>query len=129
MGELTSDKRKIRNDIIFIAALVLISALVGLGFYFFRTGGDTVRVTVNGELYGEFSLDEDRTLEIISDGGYNVLVIKDGEAYVESASCPDGICAAHKPISRSGESIVCLPNKVVITAKAQNDGDAPDIVA
>ena len=129
MSESAFSKHKVRNDIIFISALVLISALVGLGFYLFRTGGDTVRVTVNGELYGEFSLDEDRTFEIISDGGYNVLVIKDGKAYVESASCPDGICAAHKPISRSGESIVCLPNKVVITAKAQNDGDAPDIVA
>lgn len=129
MSETAFSWRKIRNDIIFIAALVLISALVGLGFYFFRTGGDAVRVTVDGELYGEFSLDEDRTVEIASSGGYNVLVIKNGEAYVESASCPDGICAAHKPISRDGESIVCLPNKVVITARAKGDGDAPDVVA
>lgn len=121
--------RKIKNDIIFIAVLVLISALVGLGFYLFREGGDTVRVTVDGELYGEFSLDEDRTVEITSHGGYNVLVIKDGEAHVDSASCPDGICVAHKPISRSGESIVCLPNKVVITAVEQNGEDTPDIIS
>ena len=128
MSETTSSKRKIKNDVFFIAALVLLSVLVGLGFYIFRTGGDTVRVTVDGNFYGEFSLAEDCTEQIVSDGGYNVLVIKDGKAYVESASCPDGICAAHKPISRDGESIVCLPNKVVITAKA-GGGDTPDIIA
>ena len=128
MSDAASNGRKIKNDIIFIAALVLLSLFVGLGFYLFRSGGDTVRVTVDGKLYGEFSLDEDRIEEIISDGGYNVLVIVDGKAYVDSASCPDGICAAHKPISRDGESIVCLPNKVVITAKSDG-GDTPDIIS
>ncbi len=119
---------RLRNDIIFIAALVLISALVGLGFYLFRSGGDTVSVTVDGVPYGEYSLGVDSTVEIISEGGYNVLVIENGKAHVESASCPDGICAAHKPISRDGESIVCLPNKVVITASAKDNG-APDIIS
>ena len=106
----------------------MISALVGLGFYLFRSGGDTVSVTVDGVLYGEYSLGDDRTVEIFSEGGYNILVIENGKAHVESASCPDGICAAHKPISRDGESIVCLPNKVVITASAR-DNSAPDIIS
>ena len=45
------------------------------------------------------------------------------------ASCPDGICAAHKPISREGESIVCLPHRVVITVRTVEDEGGPDIVA
>jgi hypothetical protein len=74
---------------------------------------------------------EDLTLPIhTGEGGeqVNVLVIKDGEAYVQSASCPDGICAAHKPISRQGESIVCLPHRVVVTVQCTEQQNAPDIV-
>lgn len=128
MDKTNAKNRKIRNDIIFIGAIIFLCVFVGLAFYFFRADGDSVRVSVDGKFYGEFALVEDRAVEIISDGGYNILVIQDGQAHVESASCPDGICAAHKPISRDGESIVCLPNKVVITVNVGDD-DAPDIIA
>ena len=129
MGVGIVKKRRIRNDIIFIAALVLISGLTGLCFYLFRGDADVASVTVDGKPYGEFSLSENRTVEIVSENGRNVLVIKDGEARVESASCPDGICSAHKPISRDGESIVCLPNKVVITVETAGGKDVPDVIA
>ena len=129
MNKSSIKNRKVKNDIIFIGAIVFLCVFVGLAFYFFRADGDSVSVNVNGEFYGEFALNEDRTLEIVSDGGYNILVIKDGRAHVESASCPDGICAAHRPISRDGESIVCLPNKVVITVNADSDDVTPDIIA
>lgn len=129
MDKTNTKNRKIRNDIIFIGAIIFLCVFVGLAFYFFRADGDSVRVSVDGKFYGEFALVEDRAVEIISDGGYNILVIQDGQAHVESASCPDGICAAHKPISRDGESIVCLPNKVVITVSIASGDDAPDIIA
>ena len=122
-------KRKTRNDFIFIGAVAFFCVFVGIAFYFFRADGNSVSVSVNGEHYGDFSLDDSRTVEIISDGGYNTLVIENGQAYVKEASCPDGICSSHKPISRSGESIVCLPNKVVITVNTDASEDAPDIVA
>ena len=87
-------------------------------------------VEVDGNNYGTYALSIDRTIEIRTgeDGKeLNLLVIKDGKAYVESATCRDGICAAHKPISRKGESIVCLPHKVVITVKRAGT-NTPDIV-
>ena len=60
----------------------------------------------------------------------NRFVIRDGKAYMEYASCPDGICVDHSPIFRDGESIVCLPNRVVITVTDSNNQDeGPDIVA
>ena len=58
----------------------------------------------------------------------NRLIIKDGKAYIETATCPDGICVNHRPIFRDGESIVCLPNKVVVSVITQNSSDNPDIV-
>lgn len=121
--------RLFRNDIIFIVALLFIVSLCGLCFYFLRGEGDKVVVTVDGKEYGTYSLTEDARVEIRTGAeAVNVLVIKDGQAYVETATCPDGICAGHKPISREGESIVCLPHKVVITVYVTEEKNAPDIV-
>ena len=123
--------RKFRNDAIFIVALLLVVALIGLAFFLLRGEGDTVTVTVDGQHLGTYPLSEDRTVEIRTgeDGEeLNLLIIRGGKAYVETATCPDGICAAHKPVSREGESIVCLPHKVVITVTTGGE-EGPDIVA
>ncbi len=123
--------RLFRNDLIFIAALLVLVSAVGVCFYLFHEEGDEVVVTVDGKEFGRYSLAEDITVEIrtgADESELNVLVIKDGVAYVENATCPDGICAGHKPINREGESIVCLPHKVVITVHATNEEEAPDIV-
>lgn len=125
-------KRRRRNDGIFIAVLLVLVSLGGAAFYFLRAPGDTVTVTVDKKLYGTYSLDTDTTVEIRTAEGetaYNRLVIRDGKAYVEEANCPDGICAAHKPISREGESIVCLPHRVVITVQTAREEKEPDIIA
>lgn len=127
-----SGGRKLRNDLIFIGALLLALVLIGSAFYFFRHEGNTVVVEIDGRDYATYLLSEDRTVEIrTGEGGeeLNLLVIKDGQAHVETATCPDGICAAHKPISREGESIVCLPHKVVITVRLSDSSNAPDVVA
>lgn len=127
-----SDGRIFKNDVIFIVILLLAVSLLGLGLWLFRTEGDTVTLTVDGELMGTYSLAQDRTVEIVTgeqNDRYNVLIIRDGEAYVAEASCPDGICAAHRPISRRGESIVCLPHRVVITVRTSENTPTPDIVA
>lgn len=122
----------LRNDIIFIAAILLVAAVGLLYLFGFRREGDTVRVTVDGELYGIYSLSDDITEDIITGAegsNLNRLIISDGKVYIETASCPDGICVAHKPIFRNGESIVCLPNKVVVTVFTEKDLSSPDIVA
>lgn len=123
----SNGSRKFKNDIIFIVSLLLIIAIAALSMLMLRTVGDTVRVTVDGQLFGEYSLNEDRTVEIKSGDGYNILVIEDGKAHVSRASCPDGICAAHRPVGHNGESIICLPNKVVVEVRAQ-DRNQPDII-
>ena len=121
--------KKLRNDIILIIALVLVALVALAALLLFRGEGAVVSVTVDGDVIAEYPLSEDREVEIESDGGYNILIIEDGKARVESASCPDGICSAHRPISRDGESIICLPNKVVIEAHASYAADgAPDVI-
>ena len=123
--------RKFRNDLIFIAAILAVVALGAAALFFLRGEGSTVQVEVDGTVIGTYPLSVDREVRIITgENGeeLNLLVIKDGKATVTTATCPDGICAAHRPISRKGESIICLPHKVVVTVVG-GEGDEPDVVA
>lgn len=122
-------KRKIRNDIIFIVVLILIAFAGVLCHFLFSREGDMVKVTIDGAYFGEYSLSDDKVVEIRHGESFNILVIENGKARVESASCPDGICVSHRPISRSGESIICLPNKVVISVSFADEKKQPDIIA
>lgn len=127
-----ANRTYLRNDIIFIVALLLLVGVGVLYLFVFRSAGDTVRVTVDGELYGIYPLSQNTVQDIrTGENGSNLnrLVILDGKAYMENASCPDGICVAHRPIFRDSESIVCLPNRVVVTVITEGDSDSPDIVS
>ena len=124
-------RRKMKNDLIMIAALLLVVSLIGVCVYVFRAEGDKVEVRVDGKLYGTYLLSQDITVEIITGDNnehINVPVIKDGKASVTEADCPDGICSSHKPVWREGESIVCLPNKVTVTVVKEGESGAPDVV-
>lgn len=124
----TAEKKRLRrNDVIFIAILVAVIAIAGVCLYLFRGEGNAVTVSVDGKVIATYSLNEDRTEDIhTGEDGLNRLIIKDGKAWIETASCPDGICAAHKPIHRDGESIVCLPNKVVVTVQVTEGSQADE---
>ena len=109
-------------------AILAFIAVAALALSLFRAEGDTVVVLLDGKQWGEYPLNEDRVIEVVVDDNYNIVVIEDGKAYVQRASCPDGICVSHPPVSRVGESIVCLPNKVVLTVQSDNDTDGLDSV-
>lgn len=46
--------------------------------------------------------------------GYNLISVTDGKVVVEAADCKDQICVRHKPVSSKGESIICLPHRLVV---------------
>ena len=118
---------KWENDLVLILALLAVLLLVGVCLLLTQKQGDMVRVSVNGQLYGVYPLHEDAMVDIVTEAGYNRLVIKDGQAYVEATDCPDAICASHRPINGTRESITCLPHGVVITIECDGQ-DGPDVV-
>ncbi|MEA4815263.1 MAG: NusG domain II-containing protein [Lachnospiraceae bacterium] len=100
---------------IFLILGVLIVALAACFFVVPKSGtGDIAVISVDGKEYKTVSLFEDSKTVIEIEGRKNVITVKDGEVYMESASCPDKLCVLQGKISKDGESIVCLPNKVVI---------------
>jgi hypothetical protein len=120
-----------RNDLKLILTLLIIACL-GIAYLFlFRPFGKAVRVMVDGNLYGTYPLNQNLTEDILTgdeNKQSNRLVINDGKARIEYATCPDEICVAHMPIFRDGESIVCLPNRVVITVIG-SENNSVDIVS
>ena len=108
----------------FIAAgAVLVAAAVIFAFSVFG-GKDVKTVSVTTESgTAEYSLSEDREIEIISSGHTLVLTIEDGEARVTQADCPDKVCVRTAPITAKGGTIVCVPAKVIIKAEGGDPGD------
>ena len=61
--------------------------------------------------------------KIVLNDGSNVLVIKDGYAYMDYADCPDKICIKQGKINKNGQTISCLPNKISISISNNDDVD------
>lgn len=122
--------KKIRNDIILVAVILLIAAAGLLAVNFTKQEGSTVLIKIDGEVTKSYSINENRTVDIVTGDNnefLNTLVIEDGKVYMADADCPDKICKEHRPISYSGETIVCLPHRIVIEITAENS--APDLDA
>ncbi len=121
--------KKYRTDLIVLVGLALIGLLLGLGLLLFGQQGGQVQVRVAGEVVATWPLSRDGIYTIEgADGGTNILVIEDGRACITEASCPDGLCIGMGRISRSGQSIVCLPNQVVVEILSDGtDGDEADV--
>ncbi len=104
-----------RGDWLLFGALAAAAAALGLFWLLHRTPGKQVAVRVDREVMATFPLDENREYTIDNGwGGENHLVIQDGLACVDHASCPDKICVMQGAISQTGEAIICLPNAVVV---------------
>lgn len=111
-----------KKDWILIMVVVLVAGLVFLMHEFIGgRGAGCVTVKVEGKLQGVYSLSKDRTVEI--NGGTNILKIRNGIADMTEADCPDKLCVNQKAVSKNGESIICLPNKVVVTIDSSENSE------
>lgn len=105
-----------------ILVVVLIAALA-LWALWPKSPGNTVLVTVNSQTFGSYSLSKDLSLPLSGYNGFSLtLNIQNGQAFVEDSTCPDLICQHHAPISETGEQIVCLPARIVITVTGEEAG-------
>ena len=101
-----------KKELTFIIGIVVFALILWGGMYLTRRGHyGTVRITVNGEEYGTYSLARDQVIKI---NDTNVCEIKNGEVRMMDADCPDHLCMKQKAVDSTGGTIVCLPNKVVI---------------
>ncbi|MBP7058871.1 MAG: NusG domain II-containing protein [Lachnospiraceae bacterium] len=123
-----SNKTNIKYDIIFFVVAGIILVFLFLAYFFLtRSNGYTCEIKKDNKIYGEYKLDKDQHIDIKENGNLvNVVVIKDHEVYMKEADCPDKLCEKMGKISHVGETIVCLPNKIIITIKGDKGSDSLD---
>ncbi|MBQ9085200.1 MAG: NusG domain II-containing protein [Clostridia bacterium] len=114
-------KKSLRLDIIVIGIILAIALLLFALLLLFRREGAVAVVEVGGEYYATYSLYEDG--EYVLNGGTNILVIENGEAYMKYADCPDGVCKNTGRVKYNGQSIICLPNRVSVMIESGEMGD------
>ncbi len=115
-----------RLDIIVISAIVAVSLLVLAVFLLTKKDGKSAVVEIDGRTVAVYSLDKNGIYPL--NGGTNILVIEDGEAYLTDSSCPDHTCERMGRISHTGESIICLPNKLSVKISSDT-ADGVDLVS
>ena len=112
-----------RADIILFIGLVIIGLASSAALTLSHSdagAGAKVIIESGGDIYATYPLYEDREIAVPAPNGSgeNVVVIKDGMVSVTEASCRNQVCVKHRAISRSGESIVCLPNRLNVRIRS-----------
>lgn len=125
----SAPQKRCRNDIFLILGILLAVSIFAFVYFLTQKDGAYAIILKDGEKIGSFSLSQNKKIPIM-DGEKvtNTLVIKDGKAYMESAVCPDKLCVKHKAVSKAGQTIVCLPSKVVVKIAADEADNSPDTV-
>lgn len=113
-----------KADIILILILALVAAAAGIFMLASRHAGGEVVVTIDGVETMRLPLDEDTEVLLGEGEDTNLLVIKDGHAAITEASCPDCVCVRTGEIQYAGQTIVCLPHKLVVSIEGGQAGEA-----
>ena len=118
-------KKRRRADLALIAALLLIAVLLLFWQIHTRQQGTRAVVYVNGLETASYPLDTPTRVRLETEDGssFNELVIENGTADVTDAGCPDKLCVMMHVISHTGESIICLPNRLEIRI----EGGEPEV--
>ena len=106
-------------DIVLVLFLIIVSLLPVLITASAQSEAKSVHISQNGQTQ-VYSLYEDKRIEM--DG--LTVIIEDGQAFVEDAQCTDKVCQHSGKIKNAGESIVCLPNGIIVKISGQSDFDA-----
>ena len=117
-------KKKQIADVFLIIGLIILTIIMSVVIYKEqKTESLVVEISIDGKIVESHFLDEDYET-MLSSG--NKIIIKDSEVYIEEANCPDKLCIKQGHIHKVNESIICLPNKLVVriveNVSSSNDG-------
>lgn len=108
-------------DIIIWSIIALVAVVLVCVFAFYPDNAKRVNIRVDGEVVKSFDLDTDREYTINGyHDGTNILVINNHKAFIKHASCPDKLCQKQGKISKVGQSLICIPNRVVVEVSDDN---------
>ncbi len=117
--------KKLLTDLSIILALLLLAGGLYLALFLGREAGGYAVVRVDGLETERHLLTVDGVFPL--NGGSNILVIEDGEAWLSEADCPDHLCVKQGRVHYNGQTITCLPNRLTVTIEG-GESDGVDFV-
>ncbi len=119
---------RIGDALVYVFILFLVAGSFA-GLYQMGRGvvNNQVRVEVDGELWGTYQIPDEGNEEVVridlGNNRYNIMTITNSGVYIKEANCPDQICVNWGSIIKPGQTIVCLPHKVVISISGDQEGE------
>lgn len=123
-----------KMDIVIIAVLILLSFTPHL--IFFKTSqkgskNNYAIIQVDGKIHKKIDLSKVKKSEKVNlnlPNGKNTLLIKSNSIQMDSANCNDALCVKQGNISKVGQTIICLPHKLIIEIKGDELDSKDDLI-
>ena len=113
-----------KGDWISISAVVLLAVLLSC-FLFLQSCNRTqgvVEIYLDGECVHTMPLGQDGTFTVAGDYR-NTITVQDGKVFVSESDCPTHDCVRSGAISKKGQVLICLPNRLEVRINGQSDVD------
>lgn len=117
--------------LIVIVILLSLASLIYINRQGFSDGDKYVSIQYNGKEIKKVIFDKKiigTTIPIKTELGYNLIEIGDEKVRVLEADCPDQIDVKQGWISNVGETLICLPHRLVVEIKGLPTSDEVDII-
>lgn len=115
-----------KADIILLIVILAVGIPMSVLSLTAGTGGDKVKISTDGQVYGIYPLNEDCEIDVTEDGHTNHITIKDGQVSMSYSTCRNQVCVNTGAISQTKDAIVCLPNRVVVEIISSEKGKGGD---
>jgi hypothetical protein len=110
--------------------ILIISLLCGVFLIFQQKTGEAAIISVDGKVVKEIFLKSADNGEFtVDEAKGTIFEITDGKIRITEACCPDRLCVSKGYISKPHETIICLPNRIVVEIKGAEKDDKFDAVA
>lgn len=119
-------KFNLTNKTLIPSVVILMGILFALAFLIrsFNLQNPVVRIKKGNQIVEEIRMSDVEDYKLVNLGTNKVRIEPDG-VYMENANCPDKLCVHQGKINKAGESIICLPNKIIVEIV----GKKPDVDA
>lgn len=119
-----------KGDIFIIILALILSVSVFLFAFLYKPNQKICVIKESNKIVKTIPLTDKTNEKIIIDKKYeNVIIIKNGEVYISHSTCPNQICVNTGKISKVSQSIVCLPNKILIEIVGSKNEQEVDLIA
>lgn len=110
-----------RGDLYLILIILITGLILFLMIQISSKSGQCLYVYYAQKLVTTVQLNKNENLNIQGDLGISQIVIRDGQVWMEKSPCPQKICIHMGKITHHGQSIVCIPNRIVLLIKKNHD--------